>query len=605
MLRVVFFVIGLMLASLGLGHDLTAQEKALWQAMRKEDSSDLHKILDNGYDLTKLTSTGGTALHWAAGAWPPLPETVIPLLLSRGAKIEQLDSEGRTPLIFAAQAFNVSATKLLIANKANIKAADKYGYCAIHQAVSWTQWDFIIGEREDNCAAIIRLLVEAGDDKNARATNGATPLILAAGHWHLPSVKILIELGADLDAEDQNGIHAISGPALWQPKGDILKALLAAGAKPDFRDYIALGDVKKALETMPERDVDFRRYPGKQTALMIAAMRGEVEIVQELLKRGASIDIPGYDQATVLHYATGTEPSMGQIGYDYAPAVKPKAAPEIIRLLVAKGAKLDAKSKGGETPLFWAINARSQEAAEELIRLGADPFIEGAYGQKALFLAIAENLPRVVEMILKRAASERRQPDLSSFDTAIKRHREAPKCLSIFLDAGYSPNLIYPEGGSPLITAAGESLESVKLLVAKGATVTTHDKLGHTAIMYAKSWDIFKYLLDRGAKPLEVAKDGRSALFEADAQTTAYLLKKGIKPNARIDQKEIWYRGYTPLMLAARSKDVKKAKLLLDYGADMAPKNNDGEDALDIAKEASPEVHKLLLEYKKKKGRSP
>ena len=53
------------------------------------------------------------------------------------------------------------------------------------------------------------LLLQYKANPNLHARNGATPLILASGKGHLPVVKALIEAGADPDFRDDRGVSAL------------------------------------------------------------------------------------------------------------------------------------------------------------------------------------------------------------------------------------------------------------------------------------------------------------------------------------------------------------------------------------------------------------
>jgi ankyrin repeat protein len=51
----------------------------------------------------------------------------------------------------------------------------------------------------------VAVLVELGADKNAQADHGAKPLHLAVLNGHVETVKVLAQLGAELGAQDANG----------------------------------------------------------------------------------------------------------------------------------------------------------------------------------------------------------------------------------------------------------------------------------------------------------------------------------------------------------------------------------------------------------------
>ena len=109
--------------------------------------------------------------------------------------------------------------------------------------------------------AIVRLLLEAGADKEAKDNDGFTPLINAAYNGHEAVVRLLLEAGADKEAKDNDGdpliIAAMSGH-------EAIVRLLEAGADKDAKDK------------------------NGHTPLLEAAARGHEAIVRLLLEAGAN-----------------------------------------------------------------------------------------------------------------------------------------------------------------------------------------------------------------------------------------------------------------------------------------------------------------------------
>lgn len=108
--------------------------------------------------------------------------------------------------------------------------------------------------------------------------------------------------------------------------------------------------VAQEIAAHPALKVDAPNQAG-ETALMIAALRGERGWVEELLRRGAQVDRPGW---AALHYA----------------ASGPSTA--LVELLLARGAAIEARSPNGTTPLMMAARYGPEESALLLLSRGAD-----------------------------------------------------------------------------------------------------------------------------------------------------------------------------------------------------------------------------------------
>ena len=160
--------------------------------------------------------------------------------------------------------------------------------------------------------------------------------------------------------------------ALKQDRPDAVRSLLERGFEPntptaDGLDalYVALrdGSLKSAqvLIDGPKTNVD-TRTPSDETPLMMACLRGQIDIVRKLIARGADVNKTGW---TPLHYAaTGS-----QI--------------EIMRLLLDQSAYIDAQSPNGTTPLMMAAMYGSEDAAKFLLDAGADPTLKNQLGLSA------------------------------------------------------------------------------------------------------------------------------------------------------------------------------------------------------------------------------
>ena len=86
--------------------------------------------------------------------------------------------------------------------------------------------------------------------------------------------------------------------------------------------------------------------------MMMAALKGDMDGATMLLERGAQVNKSGW---TPLHYAaTGPEPRL-------------------VRLLIDRGAELNARSPNGTTPLMMAAQYGAEDSVNLLLERGADP----------------------------------------------------------------------------------------------------------------------------------------------------------------------------------------------------------------------------------------
>lgn len=82
---------------------------------------------------------------------------------------------------------------------------------------------------------MVHVLLEAGANVDAAATDGITPLYPAALYGHKRVVRALLDAGADVNAPDPNGCTPLHAAAV---NGDeeVVRALLEGGAEVKAED---------------------------------------------------------------------------------------------------------------------------------------------------------------------------------------------------------------------------------------------------------------------------------------------------------------------------------------------------------------------------------
>ena len=172
----------------------------------------------------------------------------------------------------------------------------------------------------------------------------------------------------------------------------VVQGLLARGFDPNSRNpqgqtalHLALRDqsprTAHALWRSTDLDVNALNAAG-ETPLMLAALKGDMEWAQRLLTRGARLHQDGWSP---VHYAaTG-------------PEVK------LLRLLVERGAPLDARSPNGTTPLMMAARYGTPDGVDYLLARGADKSVRNDLGLDAAEFAKAGGKEFLIPRLLGTA----------------------------------------------------------------------------------------------------------------------------------------------------------------------------------------------------------
>lgn len=316
-----------------------------------------------------------------------------------------------------------------------------------------------------------------------------------------------------------------------------------------------------------------------------------------------------------------------------------------VQRLLQNGAAIEAKDRGGSTPLGVAANYHHADTAKLLLAKGADPVAGGLAGESALADAAIGSDSTRVALILERgsdsktstnalfAMSESRSlvvneenqdipvelafPNDSEIVKLLVEHgadidaRDEEEATPLMRAAAFGQTGVVralldhganaeakDKSGNTALIAAGcacaiidmpETLPSMKLLLEKGADVNAKNKVGTTALMAAASWGRaanIQLLIGKGAKIDAKDKDGNTALLIAAAPgalPTADATELLLNSGANIEARNS--QGDTALILASKGgyEDARTVRLLLSRGADVSAKDTHGYTALALA----------------------
>ena len=245
---------------------------------------------------------------------------------------------------------------------------------------------------------------------------------------------------------------------------------------------------------------------------------------------------------------------------------------EIIKVLITAGVDVNAIDGDGDTPLQLAISTANKiQAVKVLIEAGANP-------TGSLHEAAKNLYPDIVEVILKTGKVDVNAID-GDGDTALN------KALN---------DLNRDANGSKI-----EVIEKViKHLLNNGANPDLVDKDGNPALTNAvrlpnSEGPLIELLLDKNAQIDKASEYGMTALHYATLCAGLEVAKLLLENRAKIDLPD--NEGKTPLHYAAEYGKSEVAELLLQNGASFDLLNNEGKTALQIITEKKSTPPKTLL----------
>jgi ankyrin repeat protein len=406
------------------------------------------------------------------------------------------------------------------------------------------------------------------EDVNRRRDDGSTPLMLAVYNGDVAEAKRLLRAGADVKITSKYGATAM-GLAAETGNTEMIRVLLEVGADPDspnpdgmtaLQAVARTGNVDAAEALLRAgAAVDAKEKFGGQTALMWASARRHPEMMRLLIAKGADVNAASTDRNYQRHVtAEGRPKSLDSGGLTPLLYAARENCSACAMVLLENRADIDLPDPDGVSPLLVAIMNANWDLARQFIEAGADVNHWDIYGETPLTTAID--------------LRNRIDGGHASIDPLNKATGLA--IVKLLLERGANPNMQFffkpanvrgamtTRGVTPLIRAVfNNDSEVVKLLLEKGADATI-------------------YTADRQT-PIHAAIAGRAPEPQA-IELIKLLQKAGTDVNviALVNHPEE-IRGGTALHYAVRKREKEVIKLLVSFGVDMNAVDQDGLTALD------------------------
>ena len=320
-----------------------------------------------------------------------------------------------------------------------------------------------------------------------------------------------------------------------------------------------------------------------ETPMIAAIVIGDDELVRIMLQRGADVEARCADHITPLMHAIDH-------GFN-----------SIAELLLSYGAKVDAPTAGW-TPLHRATQLVNIDMVSTLLANGAD--IEARSPKE--FLARKHPLGVLRSPTVEGSESDHSSSDGRGWTPFLRAAYNGEEAMVLrLLDKGANIEARNPSNGTPLICACERQHEGVvDILLLSGADVHAEDDFGwkpiHRALVNKGGERIVGLLLSRDANVNAHDAYRKTPLHHAIEKGDDHMVNFLLNAGADIEARDIAER--TPLLTAIEARLEIMVRILLENGADTEAMDKDGKNALAAANRAlrkSPEIIALLAKDKK------
>ena len=481
---------------------------ALASAAKQQDRAAIRLLLKQKADVNAAAPDGATALHWAAH-WDDLES--VDLLLKAGANVNVKNEYEVTPLSLAVENGSLPMVQRLLKSGANTNVAMATGETPLMTAV-----------RVAN-PALVKALLVAGASVNAQGGGRDQTALMWAVEQHAHDlVSLLLAHKADVNLRSEARPEYVTF-SLGNPQGGSLTGLAdqtleSDGSRPGLRW------IKK----------------GGMTALMLAARDGDLESATLVTAAGARINDTNPIGSTPLMMAIrndrtpvamflldkGADPNIEQAGHTALHLAVARKNLEVVKALIAHGAKVNARlTKGepdpdgnrnynqlpeyllGSTPFLLATALNEADMMLALVKAGADISIPMQDGTTTVMASMGifpgvfgfipfEKIPpggaagdNTAYFQRKKLFSEAKVLETMKLVVELGGEVNGARGPLVTYHVGNSRTLVGRDSGDTAlhIATADKYPTVVEFLVSKGARMDVKDRRGLTPLGIAKA----------------------------------------------------------------------------------------------------------------------
>ncbi|KAG8467660.1 hypothetical protein KFE25_006712 [Diacronema lutheri] len=419
---------------------------ALLNASKENDVPSIRRLLEANASPDAANVINQSALH-IASLWGSMD--AVRLLVGAGASVNAANRFGATPLHCAAQRGQAEVGRFLVQHGANTATVAGNGLAPYEMCADPLLWSAFGSPRTelhaaaaapDPVPALEAVLASADASVDSIDERGDTALAIAARRCHVPACMLLLELGANMDVLNRDGLAPLHGVValpllpLDAPVGTPTRAQIGATVRLLLDKRADPNCFTQAKGVYSSGSWERREADGSKSVvssagvsclhLAVEASADAPDVVELLLDAGAQLDArSGGALATPLHVAIdlgfmaiaamllarGADPDAGNrdIGADNSllHSAAQSADMPLARLLLDAHADVNKCGKGGLRPLHMAARSSTAAFVQLLLDAGADASATDARGKAPADYAAANPRQAPVLELLRAACS--------------------------------------------------------------------------------------------------------------------------------------------------------------------------------------------------------
>ena len=280
---------------------------------------------------------------------------------------------------------------------------------------------------------------------------------------------------------------------------------------------------------------------------MYAVQNHDLKIIEVLFEHGADVNASDECGRTALHFIVIFERGR-RFGFRYGEDPDIKVKREITKLLLSRGANVNAQTGKGMTLLHAACNNRYVEVVEALMQYNADVDCKCETGRTPLHLAARNGRTGIVEVLLKFGANidSKDKYGMTALHFAAKQGQVL--VCRVLLEHGADINIMTEGNRTPLDFAMTSRFNFNYYsdgIIAE--TLKGHIVMMKTANLYVNQKDL-----------LTVGNYGESSDFQKECEEEIASMKSEKFSNANVSFYDILTKGISQLAMYAGNENIVK-----------------------------------------------